>query len=172
LTEVVQELPYNYTADLWSLGVWFNFSFSGIQVHHFFFIKQVILYELHQGTPPFYTNNLYSLIHQIVQNPVVFPKDISPDFFSFLKVCCLFQNQTNFFKKKTLLFRDFWTRLQENDWLGHDLLSTRSSQMPILLVMNWQVSHSHGEYPKVFLRASPLEMVGKILEQKEKEYLL
>ena len=35
--------------------------------------------------PPFYTNNIYSLIHLIVEDPVKFPDNISPNFRSFLK---------------------------------------------------------------------------------------
>ena len=46
----------------------------------------VILYELYVGQPPFYTNSIYSLIHHIVKDPVKFPKDMSPDFKSFLQV--------------------------------------------------------------------------------------
>lgn len=63
--ELVQEQPYNHTADLWSLGC--------------------ILYELYYSQPPFYTNNIYTLIQQIVRDPVKFPEPISPSFKTFLK---------------------------------------------------------------------------------------
>ena len=63
--ELVQEMPYNHTADLWSLGV--------------------IIYELYVGQPPFYTTSIYTLINLIVKDPVKFPENMSPDFKSFLK---------------------------------------------------------------------------------------
>jgi len=63
--ELVQERPYDCKADLWSLGV--------------------ICYELNVGQPPFYTNSLISLIHLIVDKPVKYPDNMSPDLISFLQ---------------------------------------------------------------------------------------
>eukprot|EP00658_Telonema_sp_P-2_P060139 TRINITY_DN49142_c0_g1_i2.p1 TRINITY_DN49142_c0_g1~~TRINITY_DN49142_c0_g1_i2.p1 ORF type:complete len:195 (-),score=57.22 TRINITY_DN49142_c0_g1_i2:125-709(-) len=64
--EVVQEKPYNYTADLWSLGV--------------------ILFELLVGKPPFYTDNIYTLLRMIVKESVKYPPEIPAGFKGFLEV--------------------------------------------------------------------------------------
>ena len=61
--ELVKELPYDHTADLWSLGC--------------------ILYEIYTGLPPFYTNNIFQLVNQIVKDAVKFPATMDPEF----KVC-------------------------------------------------------------------------------------
>ncbi|XP_059810044.1 serine/threonine-protein kinase 36 isoform X2 [Hypanus sabinus] len=63
--ELVEERPYDHTADLWSLGC--------------------ILYELFVGTPPFYTSSIFQLVSIIVRDPVKWPKGISSQFKEFLQ---------------------------------------------------------------------------------------
>ena len=57
-------------ADLWSLGI--------------------ILFELFASKPPFFTNNVYTLIKQIINNRITYPLGMSSEFRSFLEVtiCC------------------------------------------------------------------------------------
>ncbi|NWT61852.1 STK36 kinase, partial [Erythrocercus mccallii] len=63
--ELVEERPYDHTADLWSVGC--------------------ILYELYVGTPPFYTNSIFQLVSLIIKDPVKWPLTMSPVFKSFLQ---------------------------------------------------------------------------------------
>ncbi|XP_074467737.1 serine/threonine-protein kinase 36 [Sebastes fasciatus] len=63
--ELVEEKPYDHTADLWSLGC--------------------ILYELHTGAPPFYTNSIFHLVQLIVGDKVKWPDTMSDTCTSFLK---------------------------------------------------------------------------------------
>ncbi|XP_066136420.1 serine/threonine-protein kinase 36 isoform X2 [Saccopteryx bilineata] len=63
--ELVEERPYDHTADLWSVGC--------------------ILYELAVGTPPFYTTSIFQLVNLILKDPVRWPPSISPCFKNFLQ---------------------------------------------------------------------------------------
>ncbi|XP_010138564.1 PREDICTED: serine/threonine-protein kinase 36, partial [Buceros rhinoceros silvestris] len=63
--ELVEERPYDHTADLWSVGC--------------------ILYELFVGTPPFYTSSIFQLVNLIVKEPIKWPVAMSPVFKSFLQ---------------------------------------------------------------------------------------
>lgn len=64
--ELIDELPYDYNADLWSLGC--------------------IIYELLMGSPPFCTNSILHLIRKIKTEQIKWPTFLSPDCISFLKV--------------------------------------------------------------------------------------
>ncbi|XP_076434866.1 serine/threonine-protein kinase 36-like isoform X2 [Babylonia areolata] len=63
--ELVEEKPYDHTADLWAMGC--------------------ILYELYVGTPPFYTNSIFQLVSMIIKDPVKWPKTMSSVFKDFLQ---------------------------------------------------------------------------------------
>ncbi|XP_049744145.1 serine/threonine-protein kinase 36 isoform X2 [Elephas maximus indicus] len=63
--ELVEERPYDHTADLWSVGC--------------------ILYELAVGTPPFYTTSIFELVSLILKDPVRWPSTLSPCFKNFLQ---------------------------------------------------------------------------------------
>ncbi|XP_040211731.1 serine/threonine-protein kinase 36 isoform X2 [Rana temporaria] len=63
--ELVLERPYDHRSDLWALGC--------------------IVYELLVGTPPFYTHSIFQLVSIITQQPVRWPKEVSPELKDFLQ---------------------------------------------------------------------------------------
>ncbi|XP_061752486.1 serine/threonine-protein kinase 36-like [Nerophis ophidion] len=63
--ELVAEMPYDHTADLWALGC--------------------ILYEIHTGTPPFCADSIFHLGQLIVRRPIMWPDKMSSSCMSFLK---------------------------------------------------------------------------------------
>lgn len=86
--ELVEEKPYDHSTDLWSLGC--------------------ILYELHTGAPPFYTNSIFQLVQLIVKDPVKWPESMGQDCMSFLK---------------GLLMKDPQKRLSWPDLLHHPFVA-------------------------------------------------
>nr|XP_057944093.1 serine/threonine-protein kinase 36 isoform X2 [Doryrhamphus excisus] len=93
--ELVAEKPYDHTADLWSLGC--------------------ILYELHTGAPPFYTNSIFHLVQLIVKEPIEWPDTMSSTCTSFLK---------------GLLTKDPQKRLSWPDLLHHPFVADGVQVMP------------------------------------------
>ena len=115
----MQERPYDHTADLWALGV--------------------ILYELYTGKPPFYTNNIYSLVSMIVTAEVAWPKAISADFRSFLG---------------GLLQKDARRRLGWPQLLQHPFILGASSLRPTL--MPDHAVRLRANFPDAFLSVLPV----------------
>ncbi|KAL4608625.1 serine/threonine-protein kinase 36 isoform X1 [Arapaima gigas] len=140
--ELVQEKPYDHTADLWSLGC--------------------ILYELHTGTPPFYTNSIFQLVKLIVQNPVKWPESMSHTCTSFLK---------------GLLTKDPQKRLSWPDLLHHPfvadgvvVLPDSGSDNPLTVTPNPGLQALRLQQAKE--KAAPHGLEGKLLckawERREK----
>ncbi|CAG9768721.1 unnamed protein product [Ceutorhynchus assimilis] len=100
--ELIDELPYDYNADLWSLGC--------------------IIYELLMGTPPFCTNSILHLIKKIKSEQIKWPTFLSPDCISFLKGLL----QKNPSKRLT------WNQILNHSFVkGHILISKSTVPMPL-----------------------------------------
>ncbi|XP_072548891.1 serine/threonine-protein kinase 36 [Salminus brasiliensis] len=141
--ELVEEKPYDHTSDLWSLGC--------------------ILYELHTGAPPFYTNSIFHLVQLIVKDPVKWPENMSEGCMSFLK---------------GLLTKDPQKRLAWPDLLKHPyvedgvvVLSDESSSSPLTVMPSPDVQALKQQ--QAAKKAVPRSGEGKLLrrakEQRDKE---
>ncbi|KAK9879862.1 hypothetical protein WA026_008366 [Henosepilachna vigintioctopunctata] len=100
--ELIDELPYDHNADLWSLGC--------------------IIYELLVGAPPFCTASILHLIRRIKNEQVQWPTFLSHNCISFLKG--LLQKDP----KKRLT----WTEILVHPWVkGNILILEKNLEMPL-----------------------------------------
>ncbi|XP_067294921.1 serine/threonine-protein kinase 36 [Pseudorasbora parva] len=141
--ELVEEKPYDHSADLWSLGC--------------------ILYELHTGAPPFYTNSIFQLVQLIVRDPVKWPENMSQDCLSFLK---------------GLLMKDPEKRLSWPDLLHHPfvadgvlIVSDKGSNNPLTIPASpdlQALKHQQAAEKKT-ARSGEGKLLRKARELREKE---
>lgn len=141
--ELVEEKPYDHSTDLWSLGC--------------------ILYELHTGAPPFYTNSIFQLVQLIVRDPVKWPDNMSQDCLSFLK---------------GLLMKEPEKRLSWPDLLHHPfvadgvlMVSDEGSSNPLTVPPSPDVQAlKHQQVAeKTTVRSGEGKLLGKARELREKE---
>ncbi|XP_023021946.2 STKc_STK36 domain-containing protein fused [Leptinotarsa decemlineata] len=100
--ELIDEKPYDYNADLWSLGC--------------------IMYELLMGSPPFCTKSLLQLIRLIRYEEIKWPTFSSENCMSFLKGLL----QKNPLKRLT------WDEILSHPFVkGHIIISKNSTDAPL-----------------------------------------
>ncbi|MCL4119876.1 UNVERIFIED_CONTAM: hypothetical protein GTU68_059124 [Idotea baltica] len=98
--ELIDESPYDHTADLWSLGC--------------------ILFELLTGKPPFSTTSIVQLIKMVHLEPIKWPSNLSENCKAFLKG--LLQKEPN--------QRLTWPDLLDHPWVKDEVLVTKGSIDP------------------------------------------
>ncbi len=85
------------------------------------------------GTPPFYTNSIYTLIHLIVKDPVKFPENMSPEFKSFL------QGLLN----KTPSERLTWPELLSHPFIDETEQEKKDRKIRHEFYTNWAANEHH-----------------------------
>lgn len=105
--ELIEEQPYDYKADLWSLGC--------------------IMYEILIGAPPFCAASILRLIRQIREEQIQWPTFLSPDCISFLKGLL----------QKDPLKRFSWEEILNHSFIkGHILICDDFSNKPLTRAMS------------------------------------
>ncbi|XP_018334476.1 serine/threonine-protein kinase fused [Agrilus planipennis] len=105
--ELIEEHPYDHSADLWSLGC--------------------IIYELLIGSPPFCTSSILHLIRMIRHEQIQWPTFLSEDCISFLKGL-LHKNPRN---------RMTWPEILKHPFVeGHILITEGTLSMPLTRPMS------------------------------------
>ncbi|XP_044264417.1 serine/threonine-protein kinase fused [Tribolium madens] len=110
--ELIEEQPYDYKADLWSLGC--------------------IMYELLVGAPPFCTASILHLIRLIRHEQIRWPTFISENCVSFLKGLL----------QKDPSKRINWEEILNHDFVkGHILICNDSTNMPLTKALSENTLH-------------------------------
>ncbi|XP_065054250.1 serine/threonine-protein kinase 36-like [Rhopilema esculentum] len=138
--ELVEEKPYDHTADLWSLGC--------------------ILYELYFGFPPFYTNSIFQLVSLIRKDPVKWPEGIDDSFKSFLQGL-LTKDPNNRLSWPELLYHPFIAD-------SIDAEKLEKSEFPPTIFTERKKEISNARNKTVKKRSKGKTWVDRLHEQQEK----
>ncbi|XP_023314155.1 serine/threonine-protein kinase fused isoform X2 [Trichogramma pretiosum] len=98
--ELIDELPYDHTVDIWSLGC--------------------IVYELVCGAPPFQTTSMRKLVHLIKHEDIKWPENVSPQCRSFLQGLL----------RKNPMERFSWPQLLSHSFVKNWIFSATSHYTP------------------------------------------